>query len=91
MRLRGPITPGLSVYASSMLGPLAGVNFSVSVLFLGGLTLNDGLLLAKQPCFLISRFYYVVAVACSAEKYAKRDSDKSRHLRNFVKGQHHPV
>ena len=44
MRLRGPITPGLSVYASSMPGPLAGVNFNVS-LFLDGLTLDDGLLL----------------------------------------------
>ena len=58
MRLRGPITPGLSVYASSMLGPLAGVNFSVSVLFLDGLTLNDGLLLAKQINVVpILRFY----------------------------------
>ena len=49
IRLRGPITPGLSVYASSIpAGPLAGVNFSVSALFLDGLTLEDGLLLTKN-------------------------------------------
>lgn len=46
IRLRGPIIPGLSVYASSMLGPLAGVNLSVSALpSLEGLVLKDGLLL----------------------------------------------
>ena len=49
MRLRGPITPGFNVYASSMLGPVAGVNFRVSaLLFLEGLTLEDGLLLVKD-------------------------------------------
>ena len=46
MRLRGPITPGLRVYASSILGPVAGVNISVSPsssLRREGLCLEEGL------------------------------------------------
>lgn len=53
MRLRGPITPGFSVYASSMVGLVAGVNLSVSVLlFLEGLTLDGGLLLTTEQHFI---------------------------------------
>ena len=48
MRLRGPITPGLCVYASLILGPVAGVNLRVSLLPLLLLVGLTGLLLTEK-------------------------------------------
>jgi len=53
------------VYASSMLGPLAGVNFRISLLlFLDGLTLEDGLLLNARKHLISPAYEMVVLLEC---------------------------